>query len=312
MTCRALACASITLILSLVSSTEVLATTQRTFVASNGNDANVCSLAQPCRGFARAITQTGIGGEIIVLDSAGYGVVTITQSVSIIAPAGIYAGITVFSGDGVSIGGSNIDAVLRGLTINGQGSQYGIYFSGTGGSLLVDVCNISDMGTDGIYAGAANGQLRVRNTVLRNNFIGVEANGVLAGAATGTLNGVHISGGQGGAVATNGARLTITDSAIIDTGGAISGSAGFGTTDIMVSRTAISGAGTDAFTVTAIPGTLTRLVADANSINNVAGVVFKFLSSGGPTIVYSPGNNTIGFNNGIVSGGSLISPCCMN
>jgi len=44
---------------------------QRTFVASNGVDTNVCSILSPCRGFARAITQTAAGGEIIVLDSAG-------------------------------------------------------------------------------------------------------------------------------------------------------------------------------------------------------------------------------------------------
>jgi hypothetical protein len=80
------------------------ATTQRTFVASTGNDANACSIAAPCGGFARAITQTSAGGEVIVLDSAGYGVVTITQSVSIIASTEVYAGISVFSSDdGVTV-----------------------------------------------------------------------------------------------------------------------------------------------------------------------------------------------------------------
>jgi len=41
---------------------------------------------------------------VIVLDSAGYGVVTITQSVSIIASTEVYAGISVFSSDdGVTV-----------------------------------------------------------------------------------------------------------------------------------------------------------------------------------------------------------------
>jgi hypothetical protein len=74
---------------------------QRAFVASYGTDVNTaanCSLASPCRGFAAAATVTDANGEIIVLDSAGYGPVTITKSISIIAPAGVYAGITVFSG----------------------------------------------------------------------------------------------------------------------------------------------------------------------------------------------------------------------
>ena len=55
---------------------------QRTFVSSTGVDSHPCNLAQPCRSFASAIAQTDIGGEVIVLDSAGYGPVTITQSVS--------------------------------------------------------------------------------------------------------------------------------------------------------------------------------------------------------------------------------------
>ena len=62
-----------------VVSCEAAATAQPKFVASTGNDAAACSLAQPCRGFARAIAQTSAGGEVIVLDSAGYGPVTITK-----------------------------------------------------------------------------------------------------------------------------------------------------------------------------------------------------------------------------------------
>ena len=42
--------------LSILTSTVALATAQRTFVASYGNDANVCSLTQPCRGFAATVT----------------------------------------------------------------------------------------------------------------------------------------------------------------------------------------------------------------------------------------------------------------
>lgn len=75
---------------------------QRSFVASYGNDANPCSVTLPCRSFNAALAQTVAGGEVIALDSAGYGTMTITQSASVIAPAGVYAGISVFSGDGRS------------------------------------------------------------------------------------------------------------------------------------------------------------------------------------------------------------------
>ncbi len=87
---------------------------QRTFVSGAGSDTNACTLVAPCRGFAVALTHTDPNGEIIVLDSAGYGPVTIDKSVSIVAPPGVYAGISVFSGDGIVISGSGIDVALRG------------------------------------------------------------------------------------------------------------------------------------------------------------------------------------------------------
>ena len=104
------------------------AATQRTFVASNGVDTATCTLSAPCRTFATAIANTLPGGEVIVLDSAGYGAATITQSVSIIAPAGIYAGISVFTGDGITIATPGLNVVLRGLAITGLGGQNGIAF----------------------------------------------------------------------------------------------------------------------------------------------------------------------------------------
>ena len=70
-------------------STGTAFSAQRTFVASYGNDANTsnnCSIVLPCRQFLAALTVTNPKGEIIVLNSAGYGAVTIVQAVSIVAP----------------------------------------------------------------------------------------------------------------------------------------------------------------------------------------------------------------------------------
>ena len=57
---------------------------QRTFVHSSplGNDANTafnCSLVAPCRSFNAAISVTDPGGELVILDTAGYGPMTIGQ-----------------------------------------------------------------------------------------------------------------------------------------------------------------------------------------------------------------------------------------
>jgi len=57
----------------------------RTWVSGVGDDANPCSRTAPCHSFAGAISKTAAGGEINVMDGGGYGVVTITKSISIIA-----------------------------------------------------------------------------------------------------------------------------------------------------------------------------------------------------------------------------------
>src|SRR3981189_196245 len=99
--------------------------------------------AAPCRGFARAITQTSAGGEVIVLDSAGYGPVTVTQSVSITSPPGVYAGISVQSGDGITINAPGATVVLRGLTINGQGGLSGANVQ-QAAKVRIESCTISN------------------------------------------------------------------------------------------------------------------------------------------------------------------------
>ena len=123
---------------------------QRTFVASSGNDANPCSLTLPCRGFAAAVAAVAAGGEVIVLDSAGYGPVTIAMSVSIISPAGVYAGITATGDAGITVAAGGSDrVVLRGLTINGQGGGYGVRVS-AGREIDIEDCHIGNLATGGI------------------------------------------------------------------------------------------------------------------------------------------------------------------
>src|SRR5215467_9895859 len=66
-----------TLLVTLLASAAP-AQVQRTFVSGLGNDANPCSRTAPCRTFTQAMSQTNSGGEVIVLDSAGYGPTSIT------------------------------------------------------------------------------------------------------------------------------------------------------------------------------------------------------------------------------------------
>jgi hypothetical protein len=56
------------------------------------------------------------GGEIVALDAAGYGAVTVDKSVSIIANPGVYAGITA-SGVAITIDTPSVNVLVRGLSI---------------------------------------------------------------------------------------------------------------------------------------------------------------------------------------------------
>jgi hypothetical protein len=251
---RALALATVAFALSILTSTSAMGTAQRTFVASNGSDASPCSLAQPCRGFARAITQTSPGGEVIVLDSAGYGPVTITKSVSVIAPAGIYAGISVFSGDGVTVNAPGAIVVLRGLSISGQGGNNGISLLAAA-RLRVENCLVSGMHVAGIShtAAAPDAELIVLDTVVRDNL----DSGVYFFANIGSLVLDHVrsehNGGDGASITPSagsiGALATITDSVFThnEGNGIAANSVSGATVTIVVERSVMASNGQNGF-----------------------------------------------------------------
>lgn len=175
---------ALTAVLACGLAPEAMAAAQRTFVASTGSDANTCTLALPCRSFGVAIAQTLSGGEVIVLDSAGYGPATISQPVSIIAPPGIYAGVSVFSGAGLTVSAGAGKVTLRGLSINSLNvaATVGISFvSGT--ALYLDNLTITNFPNAGISASvAASSSLFLTNSSIHDN-----GTGAVFGASSGTL-----------------------------------------------------------------------------------------------------------------------------
>ena len=156
------------------------ATIQRTFVSSLGLDTNTCARDQPCRNFAAAIAQTTAGGEIVVLDSAGYGPVTVSKSIQITSPLGVYAGITGFTGAALSITAAASDAVVvRGLSLTGLGASVGIDVNAAS-RVWVEGCVISGFQGNGIRAFPTTTlELYVRDTTVRNGgFTGIATFGM--------------------------------------------------------------------------------------------------------------------------------------
>lgn len=144
----------------------------RTAVSVLGNDANTCAVATPCRSFARAVSQTNPGGEVVALDSAGYGAFTADRTITVQAAPGVYAGITASSGNAVQItAGASDRIVLRGLTINGMGTAAaGIAFTGGGAEVQVENCLITGFTNWGIISFYP---IRVQDTIVRESDIGI-------------------------------------------------------------------------------------------------------------------------------------------
>jgi len=211
---------------------------QRTFVATTGSDsAPSCSIAAPCRSFATALAKTADGGEIVVLDSGGYGPVTIGQSVAIVAPAGVYAGVSVPpAADGVVINGLGVKVILHGLAVNGQGGNNGINFV-QGARLSVENAAVTNMAANGILHAASGGDLVVTDSLLRDNA----QHGLLAFAAGKTVvarTRAEKNGWSGIAIA-YGARAAISDATIVHNGqsGIVAAADGGLTTTLDVERT---------------------------------------------------------------------------
>lgn len=146
-----------------------LAQVNRVFVsARSGNDANSCnSILTPCQTFQGAVDQVSAGGEVIVLDSGGYGRVDINKSVKIEAPPGIIAFVhpSISALPAVSIfAGATDSVVLRGLVLS-VGDLDGIQV-GTVGELHVENCVLDGFST-GIDC-SSSGKLFVLDTIVRN------------------------------------------------------------------------------------------------------------------------------------------------
>jgi hypothetical protein len=157
---------------------SALALANRVFLsARSGNDANACdNINTPCQTFAGTLPKLNPGGEAIVLDSGGYGPVTITQSVTIEAATGVTAFIHPSSGNAITVNAGTGSVTLRGLVLNG-GPATGIRVISVG-TLIVENCSI-----DGFAAGQGIGigillsdtpsYITVKNTSITKNFSGI-------------------------------------------------------------------------------------------------------------------------------------------
>jgi len=250
---------------------------QRVFVSSSGSDANTatnCGFSAPCRGFTAAMTVVDSGGEVVALDAAGYGAVTITKSVTIVANPGFYAGITASTGNAVTIATASVQVTLRGLNINGVGAQNGVVMT-NGARLSIENCVISNFGSGaGVLVNTA-AKVRVTNSLIRENSNGILLKG---GADTVIANTTVLGNSNAGVEVYSETASAITTAAVNDS---------------VFSGNAI---GIYAYETTA--SALSRIGVNRSTMaNGTFGVVAEF--GGGPAVVMVGGsmimNNSVGF-----------------
>jgi len=273
------------------------------FVSGTGNDANNCLRPTPCRSINRGVESAPDGAEVIILDSAGYGLaagpsVTINKSITITAPSGVAATIANPQGTGILVSSGNV--VLRGLTLVGQGTgQFGIVFTG-GGSLSVENCTINGFSNAGISGAGAN--MFVKDTTVRNG--GFDGISVSAGFATIVncrieFNGLGTANGFG-VFATNNARVAVSDTVASGNGTGMGAESGVGSGAQLNAENCVAANNfLDGFRVNGSATTIVR-VSNSTATNNTNG----FRQTGG--VFESRGNNTVRGNTSNTVG--LITP----
>ena len=179
----------------------------RSAVSINGLDTNPCSVASPCRSFNVAIAQTNPGGEIIALDSAGYGAFTISTSMTVSGAPGVHAAITVTFGDAILVNAAATDVVtINNLTMIGPAATHAVSVSQAAD---VRVLNCMIVSFDGSSIRGRSGRLTVDRCVILDDtnstaiIIGNTSGPSVQGVITNTL----LENNIGGGVAVNGAGL---------------------------------------------------------------------------------------------------------
>ena len=90
----------------------------RVFVAASGNDADACSLQQPCQSIERGIARVKNGGTVVVVEGGSYAPIVVGKPSTLEVLGMVAAGIAVTGGDAVVVRAGGGSVLIDGLTIN--------------------------------------------------------------------------------------------------------------------------------------------------------------------------------------------------
>ena len=173
-------------------------------MASTGNDGNDGSRQAPKRSFQSAHDAVAAAGSIVVLDTAGYGTVTITKSVSIVVPPGVSGFITgtgygTEDPDGIHIAAGSTDVVsIRGLIVENAPTGASIVSAGT---VTFENCIFRNV-SDGI-SGRGSFKVIATGDTIENVDFGVDLRAQGGGNLDAIFDGVAITNASTGFIVTN-------------------------------------------------------------------------------------------------------------
>jgi hypothetical protein len=269
----------------------------RTWVSGDeGDDTNPCSRTAPCKTLAAALAATAAGGEIDAIDAGSFGPVTITKAVTIDGGGGQVASVLADGVNGIVVAaGAGDVVVLRNLRINGiKTGLNGIRFT-SGGSLIVEQCEILGFTQNGIdIALSASASSWIMNTNIGNiGGVGIKAT-TTSGVVTVGVDKVRVVLMNKGIESANHSRITVNDSFVQN--GATIGMQADGDAIITInsSEVDLNGSG-----VQTGPGSGTAIVSNSQIAYNTTG----FNQNAGTINTF--GNNRLHDN---VSDGTLNTP----
>jgi hypothetical protein len=265
------------------------------FVSRTGDDAHDCSnpTTDACKTFARAVSSAQPSRLIVCVDSDDFGYITIDKTVTIDCTG------TSASTPGITINGSGIVVVIRGLVMN-TNTIDAILFQ-NGAALIVENCAISGFnatGTAGIKfkPSAAGSRLVVTDTSLTNNGLSPMGGGIIINPQSGGTAQVSLN------------RITVAKNVF---GVAVDGNGSTGGINVTISDTVIDSNSQDgiiATTPSSGGAPIGVMVKNTRSVNNTIGI-----RSIGPNVTIRVDNSTVTGNstglsfNSFGTGGALLS-----
>ncbi len=221
----------------------------RSYLSPTGNDANPCTLLQPCRLLPAALAAVQSGGEIWMLDSANYNTapVTINKSVTILSVPGALGSVVATGGNAINITAPGLNIVLRNLVMvpllpPSGGIQDGIRMTASS-NLAIEDCLIANMPNSALYVTNA-GSVKITGSTLRGNA-------------------------DMGVFAQNGANVMISNSKLLQNTNlnvAVENTTA-STTTVVVSDSVISGGSVGVYAANDVAGSTARIVVTRSTID---------------------------------------------